>query len=489
MQSSLAILMTAAVAALAPVAAFAGDTSGGVAEAPKHDPLNAVVKVETVVSTPICGIPWQNRPQISLSGTGVILPGNRILTNAHNVADSTLITLRKKNDDNLCVAKVRFVDHECDLALLEAETPDFFKDITPLELAETPPPQSTVVAAGFPIGGDGISLTQGIISRIEIRRYAHSGQYLLAAQIDAAINPGNSGGPVLFNGKVVGIAFQGDSRGESLGYMIPSEVIRHFLKDIEDGLVDGFGRLGFKFINLDNADTRAYLKMKPEQSGIMVCRVFPGTDRNLIRENDVILAIDGHRIANNCNIRLPDGQPRHFLAVVTEKQVGEKVKLSLLRNGEVMEAELPVRKFHEKVEARIYDQRPEYFIIGGLVFTKLSYSYLDEWEKNSPPEELLRNIDEEKSAPDDCVVVLSMVLGDRVNIGYEGLAARRLISINGKNIRNLKEVAEIAGKSKGEYITFLFENDLPIILNLAKIRSATPYILRRYQIPADRYLK
>ena len=486
MKASLALLLTAA-AVLAP-AAF-GAVPGTAPAEPKNDPLNAVVKVDAIVSTPVFSIPWQNRPQVPISGTGVVLKGKRILTNAHNVADTTLITLRKKNDDNLFVAKVRFVDHECDLALLEVEDPNFFNDITPLELAETPPPQTMVVAAGFPIGGDGIALTQGIISRIEIRPYAHSRRSLLTAQVDAAINPGNSGGPVLFDGKVVGIAFQGDTRGESLGYMIHSDVIRHFLKDIEDGLVDGFGTIGFQFITLDNADTRAYLKMKPGQSGVMVSQISPGTDRNLLKANDVILAIDGERIANNGNIRLADGQPRHFVTRVSSKQVGEKVKLTLLRNGEVIESEVPVRKFHEQVEARLYDQRPEYFIIGGLVFTKLSYSYLGEWGKNMPPAELLRLIGEEKESPDDAVVVLATVLGDRVNIGYENLEAIRLVAINGRKIRNLKEVAKIAETGKGEYITFEFEDHLPVILNLAKLRSATPHILRRYQVPADRYLK
>ena len=189
---------------IAVVAACGAAAAAQDVEEPQNDPLNAVVRIETVSTVPNYLLPWQNRTPQSSSGSGVVIPGNQILTNAHNVADSTLLTVRKQNEDTLFVAKVKYVDHECDLALLTVDDPAFFSDITPMEFAETPPPQSMVIAAGFPIGGDGLSLTQGIISRIEVRSYAHSDKKLLTAQIDASINPGNSGGPVFYKGKVVG---------------------------------------------------------------------------------------------------------------------------------------------------------------------------------------------------------------------------------------------------------------------------------------------
>lgn len=471
------------------LAVFAWAAAVAVAAEPQNDPLNAVVKVEVTSSEPNFALPWQNKVSGNSSGSGVVISGNRILTNAHNVADSTMVAVRKKNNDTLFVAKVEFVDHECDLALLTVDDPKFFADITPLEFAETPPPQSMVIAAGFPIGGDGLSLTQGIISRIEIRRYSQSFKYLLTAQVDAAINPGNSGGPVLYEGKIVGIAFQGNNSGESLGYMIPSDVIKHFFKDIEDGKVDGFGVLGFEFMQLDNPDTRAYLKMAPDQTGIMVRKVHPGTDKNALKVLDVVLAVDGRSIANNGNIRLPDGQTRHFTTIPNNKQLGEKVVLTLLRDGRIVNSELTVRKFHEQVEPFLYDQRPEYYIIGGLVFTKLSYSYLMTWGRNDPPARLMRKLGKEKTSPDDNVVVLSVVLGDEANIGYHRAFALELVSVNGKKIRNLRELAETVEQCKDEYITFTFAEELPMILNLKHLREANPRIMTRYRIHADRYLK
>ena len=115
------------------------------------------------------------------------------------------------------------VAHECDLATLEVEDAGFWEGVTPLKLGAMPSLQDEVAVVGYPEGGEGVSITQGVVSRIEIQRYAHSGQSLLAVQIDAAINPGNSGGPALnANGEVVGVAFQLQQERQHIGHVVPN---------------------------------------------------------------------------------------------------------------------------------------------------------------------------------------------------------------------------------------------------------------------------
>ena len=53
--------------------------------------------------------------------------------------------------------------------------------------------QDAVAVVGYPIGGETISVTTGVVSRIEVTSYSHGATELLGIQIDAAINPGNSG--------------------------------------------------------------------------------------------------------------------------------------------------------------------------------------------------------------------------------------------------------------------------------------------------------
>ena len=73
-----------------------------------------------------------------------------------------------------------------------------------------------VFVLGFPIGGDELSITEGVVSRIEAQSYSHSHARALAVTVDAAINSGNSGGPVVSQdtGEVVGVAFQGYAGSE-----------------------------------------------------------------------------------------------------------------------------------------------------------------------------------------------------------------------------------------------------------------------------------
>ena len=61
------------------------------------------------------------------------------------------------------------------------------------------PVQDSILVAGYPMGGDSLSITKGIVSRVVMTRYAHASNKLLGIQIDAAINPGNSGGPAFLD--------------------------------------------------------------------------------------------------------------------------------------------------------------------------------------------------------------------------------------------------------------------------------------------------
>ena len=101
----------------------------------------------------------------------------------------------------------------------------------------------------------------------------------------------------------------------------------------------------------------------------------------------------------------------------------------------------------------------------------------------------MRRINQEKASPDDNVVVLTQVLGDEVNVGYQHIESCVLASINGKKVRNLKEVVETVESCRDKYITFMLEEDIPVTLDLEKLRTATPRILERYRVPTDRYLR
>lgn len=181
---------------------------------PLEDAASAepVVKVYSVHNSVNVQMPWTSKPQEESTGSGFTIKHDGrlcILTNAHVVADATYVEVRKAGDAQKYVAEVERLSHECDLATLRVADEAFWDGVVPLSFGRMPSLQDEVSVVGYPEGGEGVSVTQGVISRIEIQRYAHSGAYLLAVQIDAAINPGNSGGPALnTDGEVIGVAFQ-----------------------------------------------------------------------------------------------------------------------------------------------------------------------------------------------------------------------------------------------------------------------------------------
>ncbi|MEK7747360.1 MAG: serine protease, partial [Elusimicrobiota bacterium] len=170
----------------------------------------SVVQISVFSRRPNHAQPWQMSPEESAAGSGCVIAGERILTNAHVVSGQVYLQVRKAGDPRKYAARVEFTAHDSELAVLKVNDPSFYKGTEPLALGGLPRQRDRVFAYGFPVGGEDLSVTEGIVSRIEVTDYAHSGRGLLTIQTDAAINPGNSGGPALLEGKLIGITFQYD---------------------------------------------------------------------------------------------------------------------------------------------------------------------------------------------------------------------------------------------------------------------------------------
>jgi len=175
----------------------------GTAQADRTE--NAMVKIYTIQSNPDYINPWNLEQPQMISGSGCIIDNQRILTNAHVVSNQTFVQVRAYGESRKFDAYVLYVSHNADLAILTTKEPAFFDDKPHLTLGDLPIIQQPVAVYGFPEGGDTLSITAGVVSRVEHSWYAHSFQQLLAIQVDAAVNDGNSGGPVLADGKIIGL--------------------------------------------------------------------------------------------------------------------------------------------------------------------------------------------------------------------------------------------------------------------------------------------
>ncbi len=458
-----------------------------------EQPVESVVKIFVTSNKMDFYRPWQSHGISSSSGSGAIIYGQRILTNAHVVSDHTFIQVKKHNDPKKYTAKVIAIGSDCDLALLSVEDEDFFEGTRPLEYGGLPKLQDTVTVLGFPQGGEKLSITEGVVSRIEVSSYALSSRKLLSVQIDAAINPGNSGGPVTQDGKMVGIAMQVLNSGQNIGYMIPIPIISHFFEDLEDGEYDGFPMLGINYGNTENDHLRSFYQASDIEGGVIITKILPfsSADKKL-NEGDIILAIDGVPIGEDGTFVFRGNERLTLPHLISNKQIGEKIEFSIWRDGQAQTLFVDVEKFTTLVPPPDHFEKPTYFIYGGLVFTILSADLIHAWGKRwweQGPVNLTyfivgngrlnAEMDQEK-------VVLLNVLSDDINVGYHGQGNEIIESINGEEFKSFREFVQLIDRAKRTSPYTIIKNSAggKYIIANEDIDAIDQAIIKRNNIPA-----
>lgn len=453
--------------------------------------LNAVVKVYCTHTAPDYSLPWQKQRQYTSTGSAFMIGDGKLLTNAHCVEYYTQVKVKRRGDDTKYVAKVLARGVDCDIALLSVESEEFWKDAEPLCLGHLPRLQDAVTVVGYPLGGDTISVTKGVVSRIEVTSYAHGSSELLGIQIDAAINPGNSGGPA-FNdkGECIGVAFQvyRSEEVENIGYVIPTTVVSHFLSDYErNGKYTGFPCLGVLLQKLENPALRTCLKV-PSNEGVLVRRVEPTSDaNNILKEGDVIVSFDDVRVGSEGTVPFRSNERIAFRYLISQKFAGDVAELGIIRAGTFMKVKVVLNPRVHLVPYHIDGGQPSYLIIAGLVFTPLSEPLIEEECDDSIGLKLLAKARYSLARfKGEQMVILSQVLANEVSIGYEDMSNQQVLKFNGTRIKNIHHLAHLVDSCKDKYLVFEFEDNYLAVLEREAAVAASSCILKDYGIPSER---
>ncbi len=439
-------------------------------------------------------MPWVPGPMGGGNGTGWVVTGQRLVTNAHVVSNARFLTVEKENDPKKYIATVEHIAHDCDLALLKVQDPSFFQNTKPLEIGGIPELESVVSVYGYPIGGERMSVTQGVVSRVDFRPYSHSAvDQHLTVQIDAAINPGNSGGPVLQDGKVVGVAFQGYSGdvAQNVGYMIPTPVIKHFLQDVKDGHYDRYMDLSMGFYNTLNPAMRRTLGLANDDRGVVVTTVqSAGVANRALQPGDVLLSIDGVEIASDGMVDLEN--ERVLLSEVAERKfLGDSVRFSILRDKKPMDVDVKFdRAWPYTLQASAYDTHPRYVLFGGLLFQPLSRNLLAAYQfENQRINYYYDNfITKELYKDHPELVILSNILPDPINT-YLGEFREGIVDmINDKKMKTLDDVAAAFAEKTEFYVVRFIGNSRPLVLERSAVELARDRIKQRYNVPEEQNL-
>jgi S1-C subfamily serine protease len=460
---------------------------------------SSVVRIDVTTQEADYRSPWNAGRIGGGVGSGFVVTDGKknlkILTNAHVVSNARFIQLTRDGVSHPFTARVEFIAHDCDLALLTVDDPAFFTGTVALDFGGVPTIESVVSVYGYPLGGERLSVTRGIVSRVDFNTYSHSAvDSHLVVQIDAAINPGNSGGPVLQDGKVVGVAFQGYSGdvAQNVGFMIPTPVIARFLRDISKGSYTGYTDLSIAYRPLIAEASRKALDVTRDDHGVLVTDVHEaGSAHGYLRRGDVLLSIDGHDIESNGRVEL-DGQSIEMAEVVERKFEGEKVSFGIQREGKPLRVEFPLRgTWPFRMQANSYDEKPRYLLHGGLLFQPLDRNFMS--TTGTADMRLSRAFDDfverhiYKERPE--IVVLSRILADPVNKDCDGLRQGIVEKINGMTIRSLTDVKNAFAAPARFDVISLEGPGIPIVLKREEVLKAAPRIMERYGIPSPQNLQ
>ena len=453
-----------------------------------NDYQNSIVKVFSAKQDYDYSEPWKRLPVRNSYATGFIISGGRILTNAHAVANSRFIQVRFEGKAEKIPVKIDYLSDDYDLAILSFRE-DFAKDwLEPLELGVIPKVQDHITVYGYPVGGDGLSITEGIISRVEANKYVFSQQEFTVLQTDAAINPGNSGGPAIKNGKVVGVAFQGRRGSNNIGYIIPSHIIEHFIEDVTDGTYNGIPNFGIQWSSLESPVHRKMLGLSPAQSGILIKNVYTHSClKEVLQEGDVLTNINGYPIDIDGKIIFRGKERISYSYLLENLTFDDEVSLSYIRNQTKFEETIKIAQCQNNAIIATYKSTaaPKYYVKSGIIFEKLSVNYLNKFSKSlfnkrDTPYSLLSLMENPPTDVEEIIFIVS-VLPDDSNMGYQKIKNLRIEEINGNKVINFQQFVEELNQPG--YIRLTGTEGQVIVIDSDLSKERDVLILERYNIP------
>ena len=449
---------------------------------------NAVVKVFATLRMPDPYRPWTKQAPQDITASGVVIEGHRILTNAHAVLYASQVQIQGTGAGDKIAATVEAVAPGIDLAVLKLDDDSFFASHAPIARASALPQiKDAVLAYGFPTGGTSLSITKGIVSRIEFVAYNYptSG---LRIQIDAAINAGNSGGPAIAGDKMIGLAFSRLGDAQNIGYIIPEEEIELFLKDIADGHYDGKPAFFDDLQTLENPALRSFLKLDKAVSGIVVHQPYADSAAYPLKQWDVITRIGDTPVDDQGMVNVSPDLRVNFRYMVQKISRDNHVPMTIVRAGKTLTLSLPLVTERPQLVADLRGEYPSYFIYGPLVFSRASALFTSFLNNNAALMGLFGFmgsplVTDRGAMPtperQELVVVASPFFPSRLAEGYSNPTAMVVATVNGVHIRSLSHLVSVLRDLQDENVVFEFDsrNGESLVFPRAQMVAATEGIL------------
>lgn len=424
--------------------------------------------------------PWKKLGPEAVEFNGVVAEGHTILVPATELAGYTLIEVQRLGEQSWVPARVKLIDYDLPLALLEVEDAGFWNGLESLPFADSVPTAGEVQLATWQSGK--FELATASVARLEVDTFGYGRVRALALHLATTATSSVHGEAVVAGGQLVGLV---SSSAKDDLIAIASSFLKEFLREASHSPYRGFARLGINWQTLANPSLRDSLGLRPEDGGILVTRLQPqGGAVQSLQVRDILLEAAGHRIDASGRFEHAKYGPVRWSLLATEgKRAGDTLDVLVLRAGKRQHLSVLLKRWsaqEDRIPQNMAGQKPDFAVVGGLVFMELNGPYLASFpnKRLAGPVRLViaEDLDGEWPSPEHPrTVVLTVVLPDPANLGYQDLHDLIVDSVNGVPLRNLADLRQALGKPVGQnhIIEFLpGQGARRIVLDVAEVEAA-----------------
>lgn len=430
--------------------------------------------------------PWKRTPSQTEVCFGTAVGPYEIITIAEPFTYASFIQIKTRDSAQYLPAHIKVLDYDLNLCLLQIEPDNLAAPLLPVSFTEDF--QKDLELTGRWLSSDAsVKTSRAFIDRALVQNCPTSYQRILTFVLTSPSRKSSRG--ELFTDtsfRAFGIAFDSSETEVSV---IPAQTINRFLREAQNSIdYSGYGTPGYEAYSLTDPSVRRYLKMPDDlKEGCYISTVYSkGTGSDVLKKGDVLLAIDRHTIDVFGKYKHPVYDDISYEHLIQLHKIGEPIVFTVFRNGDRLDLTAQTSRFDSSemlVPYQEYGKQPEYVIIGGYVFQKLTLDYLrlwgENWQGKVPPHLMnyYRNLSMTPPAGRKEVVVLSFVLPAEINLGYQSLGRVVVKTFNGIPINEMSDILRaIDVSSESPFHIVEFEMSYPTVVipkeNLQKIDQA-----------------
>ncbi|HEY1174363.1 MAG TPA: serine protease [Verrucomicrobiae bacterium] len=457
-----------------------------------HNPWeDSIVTVEITRQRYDMGQPWTRQTATDVKNA-IVIEGKEILTTAEFFNDVTLIRVQRNGRGRWWTAKLKWADYHANVALLSVEEAEFWPGLKAAKFATDFKDLSMVQVVRWRNGNlesrkaefNEFTVREGKVSFVPSTQIIFSSEIEGLGWAEAVVN----------NGKLVGLTTSSDGRKFNV---MPVQFFRRVLDARAKGKFTGMGYFAFTWQQTLNPDAHKFLGWKTDPKGVVIIDI-PDHEKKPdgLKERDLILKVDGFDI--DIQGDYVDPEYGHLMLETLSSRrhwAGDTIKIVVWRDAKEVTVDYTLPKADyatDLIPKEVFDKEPEYLMVGGLLFQPLDGPFLKRWGgdwKQRAPFRLAYYDNQSKSEERAGLVLLSAILPDPVNIGYQDYRFIVLDKVNGKAISNLMELAAALQTPKDGFHILEFMEGSSIqkmVLDASQASQASARIQSNYGIRGDR---